>query len=332
MKREQLVKHILKSRMFAEGFWHWYAWNFQFLAEPEHLQPPFLSPMVEALLSCDAVIPGFATRFFDEIATIGGREKDEGQYEQLLQRLAELFVIRRAVTFEWPGGATFAWEPTPSGSRKNPELTVTTAGRIVGIEVKAPALFKHRKLRQSQPVQLPARGQLLGSRVVPTAEHVTMPRDNVLKDFLLSAESKFAPFRTADPAFIGILVVVWDEHAYEAVSPLMNGQSGLFTPNSFARDANGHVLRFESVNSVVITRRLHEFMNAAAGQRRPLTGGVNYLDFEGAAPNAFLANPHGGQVSPIVYDCLLALPFGHPMLGSEFVASDIVWWSGGGQS
>jgi hypothetical protein len=124
--------------------------------------------------------------------------------------------------------------------------------------------------------------------------------------------------------------VVWDEHAYEAVSPLMNGQSGLFTPNSFARDASGNSLRFESVNCVVVTRRLHEFMQAAAGQTYPLTGGEHYLDFDGAAPNAFIANPHGGDVPSSVYECLLALPFGDPMLGSEYVASDIVWWTGGG--
>jgi hypothetical protein len=38
---------------------------------------------------------------------------------------------------------------------------------------------------------------------LPNVERgVTLPRDNPVKDFLVSAESKFSPFRMADPGSV----------------------------------------------------------------------------------------------------------------------------------
>jgi hypothetical protein len=55
----------------------------------------------------------------DAIATLSGREKDRRQYEQLLQRLAELLVIRQVVTYPWPFAARYRWAPTAAGNKKN---------------------------------------------------------------------------------------------------------------------------------------------------------------------------------------------------------------------
>jgi hypothetical protein len=308
--------------MFEHGRWHWYAWNFQFLAEGR--ETGFVRHIMDALLACDAHLSGFAAAFFDGIADIGGREKDLPQYEQLLQRLAELYVIHRVVTYPWPGGAAFQWEPTAPGGRRNPELTVATEGALVGIEVKAPALADHAARRGTLPTQLPTRGPLLGTPIAPDRASVTLPRDYPVRDFLVSAAQKFGPFRSADPSFVGVLVVVWDDFAYEAVGPLVNPQSGLLTPNSFAQAKGGTALTFPGVDCVVVTRRLHEFVRAAAGINAPKDG-RHFLDYERAGLNAFLPTPGGRAVPAAVCDCLLAAPLS-PALGAEFVASDVVMW------
>ena len=56
----------------------------------------------------------------NNIAAIGGREKDWKQYEQLLQRLAELMVLRQLVTHDWPFTAAFALEADRWGSQDKP--------------------------------------------------------------------------------------------------------------------------------------------------------------------------------------------------------------------
>ena len=132
---------------------------------------------------CEEYIPGFAKGMVDALASISGKEKYEPHYEQLLQKLAELHVIRQIVTYEWPFPVSFQWEPTPKGnSKKNPEIIVAGNDYQIGVEVKAPSLLNHIRQRLSNPTQIPARAfSKEAIEKFPRAEEgITFPRDNRL--------------------------------------------------------------------------------------------------------------------------------------------------------
>jgi len=122
----------------------------------------------------------------------------------------------------------------------------------------------------------------------------TLPRDNPVKDFLASANAKFAAFRQADPAFVGVLFIVWDDYVNEPIGALLNPASGLLTPNSFDRDENGEPRAYQSVDAVVVLRHQVQLQEGMAN-RLPLDERWHFLDF-GAADrfpfNALVVNPH----------------------------------------
>ncbi|NJM73101.1 MAG: hypothetical protein HC862_24815 [Scytonema sp. RU_4_4] len=158
---------------------------------------------------------------------------------------------------------SFRWEPTPaSGSKKNPEIIVQSNDYQIGVEVKAPSILNHIRQRSSNSLQFPAR--VLPKHIIeifPGADGgVTFPRDNPVKDFLISADKKFAPFKQENENFSSILVIVWDDYVYEPISSLTHPFCGLFTPNSFAQDAAGEPLQFPSVDGVIIIRHLHQLI------------------------------------------------------------------------
>ena len=111
---------------------------------------------------------------------LAGPEKHLPHYEQILQRLAEVHVVRQLVRCGWPWQATFEDEPTVAGSDKNPEILVRGQGMEIGVEVKAPAILEHQRKRSTRPLQA-------GGRVFPLeqleeiaggVEKLTLPRDN----------------------------------------------------------------------------------------------------------------------------------------------------------
>ena len=56
-------------------------------------------------------------------------------------------------------------------------------------------------------------------------EATTLPRDDPVKDFLVSANAKFEHFKKADaPNFVGVLVIVWDDFIWQdqPISPLIS--------------------------------------------------------------------------------------------------------------
>lgn len=327
MTEAELYGYLLASHLFSQ--WHWFRWHFEHrLRGGNH---PLAASIVHACLECDARIPGFARAMADAIASLSGREKYLPHLEQLLQRLCELLVIRQAIIHEWPAGTAFHREPAVAPAGKNPELLIRTGDASYGIEVKAPAIFDHWRRRGRRPLQLAARaipkediGDLVGS-----PEDVTLPRDNPIKDFLISANSKFESLKRAHEGFSGILVIVWDDFIYEPISALMHPECGLFTENSFARDDRGGPLRFDSIDGVVIIRHLHQLVRSCRDE--PLVDGCQHaLDYgrPGEFPfKAFLQNPRGSPVSLSILECLQAIPPG-PVMGAEYVPNEIISWFG----
>src|SRR5271166_2538398 len=122
--------------------WHWLQYNFS----PATDGARYFAPLtVYALAAVDNVMPGFAAQMVDRLEGMGGRERDQGHYEQIVQWLAELLVVHHLVTIEWPTGTSFSHEPTMGESKKNPEvvITVPSVGSL-GVEVKCPDLSAHR--------------------------------------------------------------------------------------------------------------------------------------------------------------------------------------------
>jgi hypothetical protein len=325
MQRQDVIELFLQSQMFQR--WHWFGYHFEwYLQRREH---PFAKSIVDACLEVEARLPGFAEEFVLRLASVSGRDRDQRDYQQLLQQLAELLVLRQVVTCDWGGDAKFEYEPSGVGSAKNPELVVTVGADRFGIEVKAPALFEHASKRATNPVQLPSRAssQEMARRLAGGLE-ATLPRDNPVKDFLLSADAKFAPFHQQAGNFRGILVIVWDDHIYEPISALLGVAAGLFTPNSFSKLPDGSPNTFPNVDAVILVRHLHIFLRAAG--EKPYFDVAHALDYgrDGEFPfKVYIPNPAGRGLPEVALRCFQAHAPG-PELGAEYMASDLIVWVG----
>jgi hypothetical protein len=154
-------------------------------------------------------------------------------------------------------------------------------------------------------------------------EAITLPRDNPVKDFLISADGKFQHCKEADANFIGVLVIVWDDFIYEPISSLSSESAGLLTPNSFFKDSQGVANTFEHVDGVFLIRKLHQFARAA-GDQSLIDGCSDIMNYgqEGVFPfKVFIQNANGAAVPEILQRCLQGLP---PMkeMGAEYTPTD----------
>ncbi len=305
--------------------WHWFAYHF--FSGPR----PFAMSILSACASIDRVTDDIGTVLLQELTAIGGREGDQQQYEQLLQKLSEILVIERVVNCPWPDGTTFLHEPAAFPNGPRPELLVSSSeGRVV-VEVKTPALLNHIRARASNSGQIPYRGGIApdDARNIVGGD-VTLPRDNPIRDFLRDSERKFTAFRQ-DGSTASLLVIVWDDHIYEPISTLVNEGSGLLTPNSFSRRADDTAETYPNIDAVVLVRHMNYFVEGAA--ERPLHDRESGMDFGGdnALPNV-LCPGHGGRPLPgFVLDALRAWPHDNEALRmfAEYNPQDMVFWIGG---
>jgi len=325
VSKDEILVKILGSPLMSS--WHWFQWHFTEQYNGKY--HPFSDEIVSSIAEVDRAIPGYADEIIKGITTICGREKYVPHYEQLLQILAELHIIKKIVHFDWPELEGFDYEPTASGSDKNPEVSVKYSGIEVGIEVKSPSLITHINNRSTNPTQIVSRvlskdtiGKLSGSD-----EGVTFPRDNTLKDFLKSANEKFRYFKEERNNFYGVLVVVWDDFIYEPISALIHEHGGLLTDESFFKDAEGKPVKFNYIDGVIVVRHLHQFMRASRDE--PLLdncrGAFDY-GIDGEFPQKCLViNPDGPGLPKEVVTCFQAYSPENE-LGTEYTPKDIVWW------
>lgn len=327
MEKSDLIEYIKKTDIINK--WHWFGYHFKYyFCNFEH---PFAKSIVESCLSCESSIPGFAKKFIDDLSQISGidknvdNEKAQRHYEQLMQKLAELFIIKQVINYEWPTEAKFAYEPVSPTSKKNPEIVVELEASRIGIEVKAPSITNHSQQRSTNSIQLTTRNTI--GEIYREEENVTLPRDNPIKDFLISADKKFQGFKKHDQSFYGVLVIVWDDHIYEPITVLQDSTSGLFTPNSFAKDLNGNPLEFKNVDGVIIVRHLHQFKLAAA-EAPLLDNCTDAFDFgldTQSLPNVYIPNPNNKGIPEYVAKCLDAYP-PNECMGAEYMPQDVVFW------
>lgn len=329
--REELVQYILTSKI-VNGTWHWYNYHFSMLkSKREH---SFVSSFLDSLILSECKIPGIGKKYIDTIAAIEGRVKNEDDHDQLIQILAELLIVTNLLSFSWEDGTVFHHEPTFANSKKNPEILIEEpSGLKLLIEVKAPRYLKNRQIRLSHTKQLPARSSILNE--LKTKE-ISLPRDNSIKDFLISANEKFETFLPKENYF-NILFIVSDDFVQEIVSPLISPSSGLLTDKSFAKDEFERFLKFDSIDMIIITRHLLNIVKCL-GDTGPVDNFKHALDYgeplclksgKGFPPKVFYKNPfHEVNIPKKVLECFQAIDpaSGDVVLGGEYIPSDLIFW------
>ncbi|MEH6477489.1 MAG: hypothetical protein V7727_17485 [Sneathiella sp.] len=217
---------------------------------------PFIRSVYAACIDLRVIDEDAPLAMLREIKNIGGRKNYEPHYDQLLQKLAEILVMRQVVKMPWPQETSFEIEAGVSGNAKRIDLVVTLPeGKKFGFEVKAPKYTPHARQREGKSFQFPAQigKQPLGIQN-PSDHKAVLPRDKTVRGFLRSAEAKFEVF-SARHDFCGTLVIVWDDWMSEVVEPLFAREAGLLTP------CTSEV--FGNIDAVLILRHLTHFAEAA---------------------------------------------------------------------
>lgn len=282
---------------------------------------PFLDSLVAALAEIDTATPGYAREMVDRIAAIPGT--GEQQYEAVLQILGEIYVVRGVVRVADRDGQRVRIRHEPGGAgEKNPECDATISGVPVAVEVKTPKLIQHGRLRAENPWQVTARMP----REMTQTLTATPPRDNPVKDFLISADAKFSAYELFQSGAFRLLVIIWDDFCNEPIAALVSPVSGLLTPNSFNRDAFGAPVRYPNVDGVIVVRHQHQLIRATRCE--PLVDGlpeVMAYHHTGFPPKAFIQVPGGREIPPPLLDALGAVPLADCM-GAEYQPSELIMW------
>jgi hypothetical protein len=184
---------------------------------------PFMAGLLERLVLGDYASTGYAERAIDRIAEIP-RITDAAR-EALYQIVGEVYCAAGAVEIadQHGGVPVFVNEPYAASGLKNPEFEFQYQGTRYAVEVKTPGWIRHRRQRSTNPIQINTRlpGQVFSE------EPRTLPRDNPVKDFLISADRKFAAYRERRPEPFRILSIVWDEFVNEPIAALTSPVCGL---------------------------------------------------------------------------------------------------------
>lgn len=255
---------------------------------------PFSNSIILNCCYIEKRIKGYSKKFIKKIASF--KEKNLEHYDQLLQFSAELIVIAhlaKTLDSEW----IFKEEPTATGSRKNPEISVSNGKITLLVEVKSPRFHEFQKIRTQTGVQLPSRingFQEMAKSVY--GANPSLPRDNIIKDFLISADTKFKNFKLEDKNILSVLVIVWDDYIYEPISSLKNDFSGLLTEQSYYKDKNEKAVKFKNIDNIVLLRNMTEVVNCTRQDVYPTSGLSHPLDYgeKGVAlpKSLFTVNQH----------------------------------------
>ncbi|SIT57218.1 conserved hypothetical protein [Mesorhizobium prunaredense] len=274
----------------------------------------FGEALIQALASCEYRLPGLGERLVDDLIDTGYTPAAQDPaawragFQQLLQKFAEILVLRVLVEAPWPAGANFRHEPANPNTGRRPELAVELEERVYLFEVKCPSLVDHQAARGANARQIPARsalGDALRAKPDPN-DPVTWPRDNVLKDFLESADGKFSGFSAKET--IGVLVVFWDAYVYEPISALIYPRSGLLTEQSFYQ-VNGVRVPFDAVDGVIVMNHLAVLHAGAQEQGHAHRPGYFRLDHvDGGLPNVWCQNIGGKRLDAFLMQALDAIP------------------------
>lgn len=287
-----------------------------------------MAHLIAACVECELKLPGLGWSLIEDVASISGREKHKPDYEMLMQKLSEVLVLRQILYLPWPEGTTFQHEPSATPNGKRPELKVDTTEIVFLFEVKAPSLLSHQHARSQNPTQFP--GRMFDKemrKAIAGEQEPTLPRDNPIKDFLASAEEKFAPF-AEEKETVGVLVIVWDDFIFEPITSLVHEPSqGLLTTNTFVKSADGLPLTYPHIDAVIVVRHLLYFQQGAA---ETLTERKHAFDFGGDQdlPNILVPIPDGKPLPGFIIKGLRALHYDDEAIRhfADYRPQEFVMW------
>lgn len=304
-----LAKGIFGTR------WHFLGWHVQNFT-------PFIRSVYSACIDLKAIDEDAPLRMLREIKNIGGRKNFEPHYDQLMQKLAEILVMRQVVNMPWPRETTFEIEAGVRGRLKRVDLVVSLPdGEKFGFEIKAP--------KYTAPARQRSEGKFQGVPPLEfqtkNADHAGLPRENSLRSFLRSANEKFDAF-AARYDFCGILVIVWDDWIYEGIGPLLNERSGLLTPATYSV-VNGAPEVFKNIDTVLILRHLTYFAAAASEGNLPV-GEFDAMRIGDSKGNPNIIKEMSSiELPDFVKNGFNALPIDHPAIEDipEYHANEAVY-------
>ncbi len=284
---------------------------------------PFTFGLCRTFAEIDSATPGYAAEMLSRLAAIDGT--GEAQHEAVLQILAEVYVTQGVVAAASQEDAApqIGHEPGPRG-KKNPECEAFIAGMWCAIEVKAPKLIAHSRLRSTNPWQVTARVP----RAITKDFQLTQPRDNPVKDFLVSAEAKFTVYEAHRSNVLRLLFIIWDDFCNEPITALLSPVSGLLTERSFHRSSSDAAVTYPHIDGIAVIRHQHQLIRATLCE--PLFDGVGdalRYHHDGFPPKAFIQVPGGREAPREVLDALNLTPLAE-YLGAEYIPGEIVMWSG----
>ncbi len=253
---------------------------------------PFTTALLRVLETAEETCPGYSRKMLARIGAIHGTGAD--QYEALLSILAEVYVTGGLIEkADRDGDALYFVHEPAMGQQKNPEFEVRVGGQWCAVEVKAARLIKNSQLRAQSDWQFCVR---LPKGSLPLDEP-TLPRDNPVKDFLISANQKFKAYEEYRCGAFRALVIVWDDFCNEPIAALTSPVSGLLTPFSFNRDDNGDAVVYSYVDGILIVRHQHQLIRATRCE--PHVDGIKHAfqyHHAGFPPKAFISG-HGGRAA-----------------------------------
>ncbi len=321
----EIRDYFNEAGFFKPDRFHWFNWHFTKMR-------PLALDIIVTLKLLDLRAPGCAKKIIFRLGELGGKEKYEPHYEQLIQILSELVIARRLCeVFDATSGFQLIWEPTGK-TDKNPEFVLCEPKYDLLVEVKCPSLLKHMRQASQNDVQLLARiGETSVFDQMASSGSATKPVDNRIKDFLISAEGKFATFdREIKPCY-SLLVICWEQRMFEAVSPIINEMSGLFTARSFYKNADHEPIKFPNIDGILVTPHMAWLIACTREEECPgiYASALDYGEFGAGVPvsdPAFIANPHSSRKLPAeMIDALYGVspdPAGDPMTAPL----DMVFW------
>ena len=287
---------------------------------------PFGNSVTVSCYYVEKRIDGYAKKFIKKIASF--KEATTEHYDQLLQFIAELIVISHlaeSLGDEW----VFEEEPTANGSKKNPEISISNGELTLLVEVKSPRFNEFQKTRKQTGVQLPSRingFQKMTNNIYGV--NPSLPRDNIVKDFLISADNKFKNFKLENKEILSILVIVWDDYIYEPISSLKNDFTGLLTEKSFYRDKNDKAIKFKNIDNIILLRNMTEVVQCTKQDIYPGSNLSHPLDYgiKGVSLPKPLFNVNLHNKEDFILDLFQATKQIHLEHFAEYKAQDFVMW------
>ena len=223
--------------------------------------------------------------------------KDRYNPETFRQVISEIDLIGYYLRFFTNFISNVFYEPKLNlGSKKNPEIMFDYEGNTFEIEVKSPT-FAEQIIDEDLVVNYKVSDERY-KQLQKIEPRPHFPPFYKIKEYLESAQSKFSQ-NAADRLsnHYGFLVINWEDKNvwFENIDAMFfNNITGIFTNNSFIKDRNDEVKKFDRICGVLFYRRIPtEFGNSN-----------KFIDYR-LSERYFIKNPFAKEIDDNIIHQLL---------------------------